>query len=102
MRTKYQRAFDHVAASDRLKEEVRNMTKQEKRVLRRQVPRALIAAALVALLVWITWIRRSMPLAAAGSWNRFTGSFSLIWTMTVRAVSWKSAAAPGRCRSVRP
>lgn len=51
MRTKYQQAFDHVAASDRLKEEVRNMTKQEKRALRRQVPRALIAAALVALLL---------------------------------------------------
>ena len=33
MRTKYQRAFDHVAASHRLKEEVRNMTKQERRAL---------------------------------------------------------------------
>lgn len=39
---------------------------------------------------------------AAGSWNRFTGSFSLIWTMTARAVSWKSAAAPEPCRFVRP
>ena len=75
---------------------------------------SVVAAALMALLVWITWIRRqyafgggggsgaSMPLAAAGSWNRFTGSFSLIWTMTARAVSWKSAAAPEPCRFVRP
>ena len=61
MRTKYQRAFDHVAASDRLKEEVRNMTKQEKRVLRRQVPRALIAAALVALLLAGTALAASVP-----------------------------------------
>ena len=44
----------------------------------------------------------STLLAAAGSWNRFTGSFSLTWTMTARAVSWKSAAVPGPCRSVRP
>ena len=39
---------------------------------------SVVVAALVALLVWITW------------------------TMTARAVSWKSAAAPGPCRSVRP
>ena len=69
---------------------------------------SVVTAALAALLVWITWIRRQyafgggMPLAAAGSWNRFTGSFSLIWTMTARAVSWKSAAAPEPCRFVRP
>lgn len=61
MRTKYQRAFDHVAASDRLKEEVRNMTKQEQRALRRQVPRALIAAALVALLLAGTALAASVP-----------------------------------------
>ena len=61
MRTKYQRAFDHVAASDRLKEEVRNMTKQEQRVLRRQVPRALIAAVLVTLLLAGTALAASVP-----------------------------------------
>lgn len=61
MRTKYQRAFDHVAASDRLKEEVRNMTKQEQRALRRQVPRALIAAALVVLLLAGTALAASVP-----------------------------------------
>ena len=61
MRTKYQQAFDHVAASDRLKEEVRNMTKQEKQALRRQVPRALIAAALVALLLAGTALAASVP-----------------------------------------
>lgn len=61
MRTKYQRAFDHVAASDRLKEEVRNMTKQEQQALRRQVPRALIAAALVALLLAGTALAAGVP-----------------------------------------
>lgn len=61
MRTKYQRAFDHVAASDRLKEEVRNLTKQEKRTVRRQVPRALIAAALVALLLAGTALAAGVP-----------------------------------------
>lgn len=61
MRTKYQRAFDHVAASDRLKEEVRNMTKQEKQMVRRQVPRALIAAALVALLLAGTALAAGVP-----------------------------------------
>lgn len=61
MRTKYQQAFDHVAASDRLKEEVRNLTKQEKRTVRRQVPRALIAAALVALLLAGTALAAGVP-----------------------------------------
>ncbi len=61
MRTKYQRAFDHVAASDRLKEEVRNMTKQERRTLRRQVPRTLLAAALVVLLLAGTALAVSVP-----------------------------------------
>ena len=51
---------------------------------------SVVTAALVALL------------AVAGSWNRFTGSFSLTWTMTDRAVSWRSDAVPGPCRSVRP
>ena len=66
---------------------------------------SVVAAALMALLVWITWIRRQYAFggggAAAGSWNRFTGSFSLIWTMTARAVSWKSAVAPEHWQSVR-
>ena len=61
MRTNYQRAFDHVAASDRLKEEVRNMTRQEKRTVRRQAPRALIAAALVALLLAGTALAAGVP-----------------------------------------
>ena len=63
---------------------------------------SVVAAALVALLVWITWIRRQYAFGGAGSWNRFTGSFSLTWTMTDRAVSWRSDAVPGPCRSVRP
>ena len=63
---------------------------------------SVVAAALVALLVWITWIRRQYAFGGGGIMEQYTGSFSLIWTMTARAVSWKSAAAPGRCQSVRP
>ena len=51
MRTRYQRAFDHVTASRRLREEVLNMTKQEKRSLRRRIPRAVLIAAALALLL---------------------------------------------------
>ena len=61
MRTKYQRAFDHVAASHRLKEEVRNMTKQERRALHRQVPKTLLAAVLVVLLLAGTALAVSTP-----------------------------------------
>ena len=56
---------------------------------------SVVTAALAALLVWITWIRRQYAFGGGGS-------FSLIWTMTARAVSWKSAAAPEPCRFVRP
>ena len=38
MRTPYQEAFDHVTASERLKDEVLDMTKREKQALRRGIP----------------------------------------------------------------
>ena len=61
MRTRYQRAFDHVTASRRLREEVLNMTKQEKRSLRRRIPRAVLIAAVLALLLAGTALAVNVP-----------------------------------------
>ena len=61
MRTRYQRAFDHVTASGRLREEVLNMTKQEKRSLRRRIPRAVLIAAVLALLLAGTALAVNVP-----------------------------------------
>lgn len=61
MRTRYQRAFDHVTASGRLREEVLNMTKQEKRSLRRRIPRAVLIAAALALLLAGTALAVNAP-----------------------------------------
>ena len=63
---------------------------------------SVVTAALAALLVWITWIRRQYAFGGGGIMEQVHRSFSLIWTMTARAVSWKSAAAPEPCRFVRP
>ena len=51
MRTTYQRAFDHVTASDHLKKEVLEMTKQEQDILRRRIPRAVLIAAVLILVL---------------------------------------------------
>lgn len=61
MRTNYQKAFDHVTASDRLKEEVLNMTKQEKETLRRQIPKAVLVAAIIILILAGTAVAVSVP-----------------------------------------
>ena len=61
MRTSYQRAFDHVTASDRLKKEVLAMTKQEKDILRRRIPRAVLIAAVLVLLLAGTAVAVSVP-----------------------------------------
>lgn len=61
MQTKYQKAFDHVTASDRLKEEVLNMTKQEKETLRRQIPKAALVAAIIILILAGTAVAVSIP-----------------------------------------
>ena len=62
---------------------------------------SVVAAALMALLVWITWIRRQYAFGGGGIMEQVHRSFSLIWTMTARAVSWKSAVAPEHWQSVR-
>lgn len=61
MRTTYQRAFDHVTASDRLKKEVLEMTKQEKDILRRRIPRAVLIAAAIMLVLAGTAVAVSVP-----------------------------------------
>ena len=61
MRTRYQRAFDHVTASERLEREVLNMTKQEKQALRRRIPRAVLIAAVLALLLAGTALAVNVP-----------------------------------------
>ncbi len=63
---------------------------------------SVVAAALVALLVWITWIRRQYAFGGGGIMEQvhrvvlshlvYDGQGSLL----------KSAAAPEPCRSVRP
>lgn len=61
MRTTYQRAFDHVTASDHLKKEVLEMTKQEQDILRRRIPRAVLIAAVLILVLAGTAVAVSVP-----------------------------------------
>ena len=61
---------------------------------------SVVAAALVTLLVWITWIRRQYAFGGGGIMEQVHRV--VLSHLDFRAVSWKSAAAPGRCRSVRP
>ena len=51
MRTPYQEAFDHVTASERLKDEVLDMTKREKQELRKRIPKFILIAAVIVLLL---------------------------------------------------
>ena len=61
MRTPYQDAFDHVTASERLKGEVSDMTKREKQELRRRVPKFILIAAVIVLLLAGTALAVNMP-----------------------------------------
>ena len=71
MRTTYQRAFDHVTASDHLKKEVLEMTKQEQDILRRRIPRAVLIAAVLILVLAGTAVAVSVP--GIQDWFRSTG-----------------------------
>lgn len=57
----YRRTFDEVHASEALRQEVLNMTKQEKAVVRRQVPRMLLIAAIVVLALAGTALAAALP-----------------------------------------
>ena len=61
MRTDYQRAFDHVTASDDLERKVLDMTSYEKKALRRRIPRAALIAAILALLLAGTALAAATP-----------------------------------------
>lgn len=61
MRTPYQEAFDHVTASKRLKDEVLDMTKREKQELRRRIPKFILIAAVIALLLAGTALAVNIP-----------------------------------------
>ena len=61
MRTPYQEAFDHVTASERLKAEVLDMTKREKQELRRRIPKFILIAAVIVLLLAGTALAVNMP-----------------------------------------
>lgn len=61
MRTPYQEAFDHVTASERLKAEVLDMTKREKQDLCRRIPKFVLIAAVIALLLAGTALAVNMP-----------------------------------------
>lgn len=51
MKTQYQDMFDEVHASPRLKEEVMNMTKQERKQVVRRVSMSFVAAAILAVIL---------------------------------------------------
>ena len=61
MRTPYQEAFDHVTASERLKDEVLDMTKREKQDLCRRIPKFILIAAVIALLLAGTALAVNIP-----------------------------------------
>ena len=48
----------------------------------------IIVAGLLALLGWITWIRRRMPLMAAGSWSGCIRRSCPTWIMTAKEHCW--------------
>ena len=47
----YWKTFDEIHASEALRQEVLNMTKQEKAAAKRQVPRILLITAIVVLVL---------------------------------------------------
>lgn len=57
----YRKTFDDVHASEALRQEVLNMTKQEKAVVKRQIPRVALIAAIVALALAGTALAASLP-----------------------------------------
>lgn len=57
----YRKTFDEIHASDALRQEVLNMTKQEKAVVRRQIPRMVLIAAIVALVLAGTALAAAIP-----------------------------------------
>lgn len=57
----YRKTFDEIHASAALRQEVLNMTKQEKTAAKRQIPRMLLIAAIVALVLAGTALAAAAP-----------------------------------------
>lgn len=74
MKNLYREAFDEVHASDRLRQEVGNMTKQEQRTVKRRVPAAALIAAVLVLALAGTAV------AAVGAPGSLKGWFAQQWT----------------------
>lgn len=61
MEQKYRDMFDEVHASDRLQQEVQNMTKQERQEVRRRISKTTLIAAIIAALLAGTALAASVP-----------------------------------------
>lgn len=57
----YRKTFDEVHASAALRQEVMNMTRQEKAIVKRQIPRALLIAAILILVLAGTALAAAAP-----------------------------------------
>ncbi len=57
----YRKTFDEIHASEALRQEVLNMTRQEKAAAKRQVPRMLLIAAIVVLVLAGTALAAALP-----------------------------------------
>lgn len=57
----YRETFDEIHASEALRQEVLNMTKQEKAIAKRQIPRMLLIAAIVVLVLAGTALAAAAP-----------------------------------------
>lgn len=72
MRDLYRETFDEIHASEALRQEVLNMTKQERTAAKRQIPRMLLIAAVIVLALAGTAV--AVSLSGMQSW------FSREWT----------------------
>ena len=57
----YRKTFDEIHASDALRQEVLNMTKQERAMAKRQIPRMVLIAAIVVLALAGTALAAAIP-----------------------------------------
>lgn len=57
----YRKTFDEIHASEALRQEVLNMTRQEKAAVKRQIPRILLIAAIVVLVLAGTALAAAAP-----------------------------------------
>lgn len=76
MRDQYRETFDEIHASEALRQEVLNMTKQEKAVMKRQVPKMMLIAAVIILALAGTTLAASLtglPDWFGQQWTEKTG-----------------------------